>query len=453
MTKTDNLLNLEAERDFLSLLLNYPNTIIENSDKIYMDLMSDPFHKKILSKIKGNVLTDVPITLSAITGNSNEQQHLRDIFIRNISAEYFDTFYNILEECFICRSLKQIASDVGNKIEAEGVDVQSLVHNVRSSLDNLDEKKSTSIYKASDMIDSIIDNHEQMKIDVEDGKDILDGVVVQSPLQGLNDLLLTNGFSKGDFIVVAATPSTGKTELALNIASHASITEDKNVFIYSLEMDKESLVERILLEQSKVDSFNLMRGLITDSDLIKIKEGGKRIKDSGLIFEDNLSANLWDLIASIKKADNRYGLDMVIIDYLQLIDVPGKHDVQELTEITRVLKRESVRLKIPFLVLSQLSRTHLTEGREPDLRDLRGSGTIEQDADIVMFLYATNKEKKNTAFTKTKLILGKQRKGPIGEIYLENNKAIQTFTEVSQAKFGIRKTHDNPDNEVNDLPF
>jgi replicative DNA helicase len=242
--------------------------------------------------------------------------------------------------------------------------------------------------------------------------------VVVTPFKGLNKLLKKGGFPGGELVILAAAPSTGKSEMALNIASYTSMDEKKDSFIYSLEMRKEGLLERVLLSKSQINSMKLERGYITAKEHSQLCLAAEQIKASKLYFEDNLSADIFDVIASIRKVYNKYKLSLVIIDYLQLIKYPTKVGTRndELSAITRLLKHEAVRLNIPFLVLSQLSRRHIIEGREPDLHDLRDSGAIEQDADCVVFLHATPAERRKDVITKTKASMRKQRDGPVGEI-------------------------------------
>ena len=222
-------------------------------------------------------------------------------------------------------------------------------------------------------------------------------------------------------------------------------------------MKKESLLERILLAEACIESFKLERGKLTDADLVKLKTAATSLREMSLFFEDNVSGDIFDILTSIRKANAKNKLDLVIIDYIQLIKYPLKFSSRndELSAISRLLKQEAMRLDIPFIVLSQLSRRHLIEGREPNLHDLRDSGAIEQDADDVLFLHATLKERKKEFFTKTKILLGKQREGGTGELFTENKKALQTFVEITETDYSGKRSSKQKDeeNEDEDIPF
>lgn len=455
-----NSYNIEAEKDILSIILNEDGAFLKYSDQLSPNLFFDPFHQKVVGKMRKNLLEDVPIEISTLSSNINEQQIIRETKLRNKSGEFFDKFFAILEECRISRTLENLGNTILEDLHKDGAEPSNVLNKTKEMLDNFGSMQTSSIYSASDFIDSLIEEHEETYRLAQEGELLLKEGVVPTNLKGLNDLLLRGGLSGGDLVIIAARPSVGKSELAINLCSHAAIDKGMKGFFYSLEMSKEDLLERVIIERSKVDSFRLQRGLVTYTDIERIKAAGKAIKGSDIIFEDNISGNIYNMLSSIRKADMKYGLDFVIIDYVQLVDAGDSGNsgnrANEVAKVTRALKRESTRMGIPFIALSQLSRAHLIENREPDLRDLRESGSIEQDADVVIFLYATGAEIKKKDIAKTKAILGKQRNGPLGEVFLENQKSIQTFVEISESEFrkGERaKVKQENFEEDDDLPF
>lgn len=451
--------NIEAEMDILSVVLNTPEVLLEYSDKWRDSLFSDPFHRKLVDTIKENTIEGIPIEISTLSNNRNEQDQIRSIKLRDKDPQFFDVFYNVLEECMIHRELNKIKNEIGFKLEKEQTLIPSeLLHKVKIDLDGLDEVRATTIYKVDEVVDVVVDRYLQIYELAQSGEPYVSDHIIETPIAGMNKLLKRGGFVGGDVIIVAAPPSTGKSEFALNILHHNVKNCAKSGFIYSLEMKKESLLERVLLAESGVDSFKLERGKLTDADLLNLKNAANTLKGLNLFFEDNISGDIFDILTSIRKAHAKNKLDFVVIDYIQLIKYPLNAGTRndEVSSISRLLKQEAMRLNIPFIILSQISRRPLIEGREPNLHDLRDSGAIEQDADDVIFLHATLKERKKEFKCKTKLILAKQREGSTGEVYTENRKTIQTFVEIKESEYnsGSRNAHlNNEPEEDQDLPF
>lgn len=240
---------------------------------------------------------------------------------------------------------------------------------------------------------------------------------------GFTDLdYKTSGFQRSDLILVAARPSMGKTAFVLNIAEYMAFKQDRHVAIFSLEMSKEQLMNRLLSMESKVDSQSMRNGNLKDEDWAKLIESAGVIGDSNLIIDDTPGISIRELRSKCRKYKLEKGLDVVMIDYLQLMSGNGRSDSrqQEVSEISRSLKALARELNVPVIALSQLSRA--VESRtdhRPMLSDLRESGAIEQDADVVMFIYRDdyyNKDSENKGISE--IIIAKQRNGPIGTVNL-----------------------------------
>ncbi|MGD0456881.1 MAG: replicative DNA helicase [Terriglobia bacterium] len=238
---------------------------------------------------------------------------------------------------------------------------------------------------------------------------------------------MTSGLQPGELVVVAARPSLGKTALALNIASHAAIKHHKTVGLFSLEMSKESLVIRLLCSEAETDSHKLRSGFSSREDWNKLTRALGRLGDAPLLIEDTPALSIMQIRARARRLKMEKGLDLMIVDYLQLVSGQGRFEnrTQEVSYISRGLKSIAKELKVPVLALSQLSRAPEQRlGQRPQLSDLRESGSIEQDADVVIFIFRERKAAQESEAegevdrrgVEMKLIIGKQRNGPTGDI-------------------------------------
>ncbi len=261
---------------------------------------------------------------------------------------------------------------------------------------------------------------------------------------GFQDLdTLTTGLQKSDLVIVAARPSVGKTSLALNIAEHAAARDKRNVGVFSLEMSKEQLVLRLLSSVANIDSQRLRTGFLDELDFTRIAPAMNTLSEAPIYIDDTPNITTMELRTKARRLQAESGLDLVIVDYLQLMQssttTRDANRVQEVSEISRGLKALARELKVPVIALSQLSRQpEMRESKEPRLSDLRESGSIEQDADLVMFLW---REKERGADDQTtegevvKLKLAKHRNGPTGEIDLWFKKAQTRFVSYAGERF------------------
>lgn len=241
-----------------------------------------------------------------------------------------------------------------------------------------------------------------------------------------------SGFQPSDLILVAARPSMGKTAFVLNIAQYMAFRKDVTVAIFSLEMSKEQLVNRLLSLESKVDSQNIRTGNLEDEEWAKLIEGANIIGSSNMIIDDTPGISISELRSKCRKYKLEHNLGIIFIDYLQLMTGSGKRSEsrqQEISDISRSLKALARELNVPVVALSQLSRAvEQRPDHRPMLSDLRESGAIEQDADVVMFIYRDdyyNKDSENKNIAE--IIIAKQRNGPIGTINLVWSRTIQSL--------------------------
>ncbi len=257
---------------------------------------------------------------------------------------------------------------------------------------------------------------------------------------------LTSGLQPSDLVIVAARPSMGKTALAINMAENVSIIGGQPVAIFSLEMSREALLRRMLCSQSKVDSHKFRTGFLGKEDLTKIRNGLDALLQAPLYIDDTPGISLTEVRAKARRLKHTTGLGMIVVDYLQLMSAtaPGgkryENRTQEVSAISRGLKAIAKELKVPMVALSQLSRAPETRGtkdNEPKLSDLRESGSIEQDADVVMFIYRPEYYNRDdpTVENKAKIIIAKQRNGPTDTIQLAYIKQWTRFENLDRSEW------------------
>jgi replicative DNA helicase len=259
---------------------------------------------------------------------------------------------------------------------------------------------------------------------------------------GFNDLdEMTSGFQPSDLIIVAARPSMGKTALVLNIAQHVAIEENTPVAVFSLEMSKESLVQRMLTAEARVDSQLLRKGKLRDDEYPRIAKAAGILSSAPIWIDDTPGVSLLEMRSKARRLKAETDIGLVIVDYLQLMTGPtSENRQQEISMISRSLKALAKELHVPVLALSQLSRApeqRTGEGKRPQLSDLRESGAIEQDADLVMFIYrpevyeGLQDKDGNSLEGRAEIIVGKQRNGPTGSVNLYFHKSYTRFENYS----------------------
>jgi replicative DNA helicase len=255
---------------------------------------------------------------------------------------------------------------------------------------------------------------------------------------------MTAGFQKGDLIIVAGRPSMGKTALAMNFAQHAAIDKEVPVAVFSLEMSKESLVQRLLCAEGRVDAGRLRRGRLQDDEYARLATAAGHLNTAPIWIDDTPAITVLELRAKARRLASEVDLGLIIVDYLQLMSGPSNADnrQQEISAISRSIKAVAKELNVPVVALSQLSRApEQRTDRRPVLADLRESGAIEQDADLVLFVYREEVYRKPEDLVddagqsiegKAELIIGKQRNGPTGSLGLYFHKAYTLFESAAR---------------------
>lgn len=351
---------------------------------------------------------DVPPEISSM-------EFVRDLLAAVPTSANVKYYATIVSEKAVLRRLIKLNDEISNECYLNKEPVETILEDTEKRMFQLlQQRNSGEFVSIRQVVMNSLENIEK----ASKTKGTVTGIST-----GFTDLdYKTSGFQPSDLILVAARPSMGKTALVLNIAQHMAFKNDKHVAVFSLEMSKEQLMNRLLSMESKVDSQSMRNGNLKDEDWGKLIESAGLIGDSNLIIDDTPSISIRELRSKCRKYKLEHGLDIIMIDYLQLMSGSGKNESrqQEISDISRSLKAIARELSVPVVALSQLSRA--VESRpdhRPMLSDLRESGAIEQDADVVMFIYRDdyyNKDSENKGIAE--VIIAKQRNGPIGTVNL-----------------------------------
>ena len=454
--------NIEAEQSLIgSILLN--NEMFDEISLIVSNKnFYDPMHQKIFSAIEkliyGGMLAN-PITLKNYFENQKDELNIPDYLVKitkfSASSRQAYEYARLIYDLFVKRELIKISENIIDtaKLNELDNDGQSIIEDFEKSLFDLAEKGSFS--------SSLVKFDEAMKLTIEMASNAYkndEGIVgVPTGLTDLDERL--GGLHKSDLVIIAGRPSMGKTALATNIAFNAAkkIQEDgkkSTIAFFSLEMSSEQLSTRILAEQARIKSNDIRRGKISEEQFDKFIETSKNISELPLYIDETPAISIAALSNRARRIKRLFGLDMVVVDYIQLMRATNIKDgrVQEISEITQGLKALAKELSVPVLALSQLSRAvEQRDDKKPQLADLRESGSIEQDADVVMFVfreayYLQRKEptpatvehaewqaKMGDIANRAELIIGKQRHGPTGNVFLEFEEMFTKFKDIQNS--------------------
>ena len=463
--------NIEAEQGLLGAILLNNETFYEVIDTITIDHFYEPIHKLIfdvISKLisKGQIAT--PITLKnyfEIEKNLDEiggSNYLARLANSAVSLDFAKNYSKIIYDLAVRRGLYELGGKVQHNAIESDVDTKTedLIEDAEKSLYQISEKGSAQ-NKIKTFQSSVEEAIELAKKAYEKDSSV---VGISSDFTDLDSKL--GGFHPSDLIIIAGRPSMGKTSLATNIAfniaknAHLSKETDSSVLFFSLEMSSEQLARRILSEQARISSNDIRRGNLSENDLDNLVTVSKEVLEIPLYIDDTAAINIGTLTSRARRLKRKNGLGVIVIDYLQLLR-PSKTNrndsrVLEISEITQGLKALAKELNIPIIALSQLSRqVEQREDKKPQLSDLRESGSIEQDSDVVMFIFREEyyleknapspgtaefiewQQKMDEIHGQADLLIMKQRHGPTGNIKLS--------FEAKYTRFGnfISKDHTN----------
>ena len=325
-------------------------------------------------------------------------------------------YVKIVEEKSLLRSLIKAANDLIQLGYSQNEEIEKIIDNAEKKIFDIMQRKSQKGYES--IKDILVDSFTELQ-ELYNNKQHITGVAT-----GFIDLdNKTAGFHKSDLILIAARPAMGKTAFALNIATNAAINSNTPVVVFSLEMSKEQCANRILCAQAMVDSSKVQKGDITDDEWTKLAmASGELSESSGIFIDDTPGITAAEIRSRCRKLKTEKNIGLVVIDYLQLISGSGKASgrEQEIAEISRSLKILAKEIDVPVIALSQLSRApEARTDHRPMLQDLRESGSIEQDADMVMFIYRDDYYNPQTEQTNiAEIIIAKNRSGPVGTVEL-----------------------------------
>ena len=427
--------NLEAEQSVLGSLLIDRDAIIRvasyiKPDDFYVSANRTIF-QAILDLYNRREPTDF-ITLSDELDRRNALDsaggvaYLSDLLNTVPTAVHVEYYGRIVERTATLRRLIDAGSEIVAIGYQNGVESQDALDAAERAIFSVSQRRASKDFQSiAEVLDRFFDQIDYMQ------QHRGEVVGVATGFDGLDQL--TGGLQKSDLIIIAARPSMGKTALALGLAYGAAVQHGKTVGVFSLEMSAEQLVQRLLSTETGVDTHRLRLGQIDDNEWDRISRAFGRLAEANIFIDDSATANVMDVRSRARHLQAEHGLDLVIVDYLQLMSGRrGENRVQEVSEITRGLKGLARELNIPVVALSQLSRA--VENRaehRPLLSDLRESGSIEQDADIVMFIYREDKyddtsDKKGIA----EVIVAKHRNGPTGSVNLRFFEKTARFADL-----------------------
>jgi replicative DNA helicase len=432
--------SFETEQALLGTLLLRPGAIAEITDSISRDSFYSDKHKFVydaLSELfrKSDPIDAVSVSqtltqqglLSAIGGNN----YLAELTASVPSSSNLDYYARIVSDKAALRNLitvgdtlNQLGFDQGRDIEEILDDAEKLLFQVTQS------PKQTSYETMKDLVPKSWETIERLI--AADGE-------VRGVKTGFSTLdLKLSGLQNSDLIILAARPSMGKTALALDIARNAAVKNNAHVGFFSLEMSSEQLVDRMLSAESMVDLWKIRNPKqLGEDDRDKLMDGMSRLSKASLLIDDEATKTVNGIRASARRMKASKGLDLIVVDYLQLIHTTKNYDsmVNQVTEISRSLKSLARELEVPVLALSQLSRAVEARGGKPKLSDLRDSGAIEQDADVVMFIHREQKEEGGGRQLQAEILIEKHRNGPTGvaKVYFDEQRA--SFLDIDQSDF------------------
>ena len=452
--------NIEAEQAVIGSVLISNEIFDDISSIISADNFYDPIHQKIYSAVNNLIFKGMlanPITLKSYFENEKDDLNVPEYLIKitkfATSSRQSIEYSKIIYDMYVRRQLIKISENIIDDAKISNLDLsgQTIIENSEKVLYELAEKGSSS--------SALIKFNEAVKQTVNMASSAFkndDGIVgVPTGLKNLDDRL--GGLHKSDLIIIAGRPSMGKTALATNIAFHAAkkIQESGkkgSIVFFSLEMSSEQLSTRILAEQSRIKSNDIRRGKISEEQLEQFIETSKNISELPMFIDETPAISVAALSNRARRIKRLEGLDMIVIDYIQLMKASyalKEGRVQEISEITQGLKALAKELSVPVLALSQLSRAvEQRDDKKPLLSDLRESGSIEQDADVVMFVYRESyylkakeprpatvehaewQAKMNEVSHLAELIIGKQRHGPTGNVMLEFEEMFTKFKDA-----------------------
>lgn len=441
------MLNPSAMNEIIDII--QPNTFYAEKHRIIFTVMVDLFSK------------NEPIDLLSLSSALKDKGQLEQVGGRTYLADLTNSvpastnvkhYANIVYKKALMRKLIETGEYLATVGFSEtGEDVETLMDDAEKKVFSITgDPKGQKFVSIKQTVSEVWNEIERL----HEAKDELSGVPTGYP--ALDNILA--GLHKSDLIILAARPSVGKTTLALDIARNAAVKYKIPVGIFSLEMSANQLTQRMLSAQSHVDAWRLRTGKITrEEDFSKLRDSLNELSKAPIYIDDQAGNSIVKMKSVARRLKSEFGLGLIVVDYLQLMMTSKNHDsmVNQVTEISRSLKGLARELDVPVLALSQLSRAVESRGGKPRLSDLRDSGSIEQDADVVMFIHREDRAGTRTESESTgiaEVLVEKHRNGPLGKVELYFDEKNSTFLPIDKSSdYGAMQTPSNPDAAFNDF--
>ncbi len=436
--------NLEAEESILSAVLIDNDTLLDVLEVLAPEDFYKSAHQKIFAAVTELFSKNEPVDLVTLANILRSQNRLEEIGGASYLARLVDTvplavnaqhYAKIVHDKACLRRLIEKSNAIARRCFEDSDDVDNIIDFAESAIFEISENKiKPSFYHIGKIIEDNIDALEER----QGSKAMVTGVAT-----GFTKIdELTAGFQQSDLIILAGRPGMGKTAFALNIAKHAAVDANIPVALFSLEMSKEQLSMRMLSSEAKIDSSKMRRGFISQNDWMKITDAAGVLAEAPIFIDDSPNITALEIRTKSRRLKMDKNIGMIIVDYIQLMKGPASAERRdlEISEISRSLKALAKELSLPVVALSQLNRElEKRSDKRPQLSDLRESGALEQDADVVAFIYRDelyNKDENNPKKGTAEIIISKQRNGPTGFASL---KFWDTYT-----RFGNLSPQDYP---------
>lgn len=433
--------DLEVEQSVLGALLIDKNAIIKVADILTAKDFYSPAHENIFEAMVELYEKRQPVDILSLTSRLKEKNllteiggssYLADLTNKVPTASHVEHYAKVVKEKKILRDLIRTSAEITEEAFDTAKDVEELLDGIEQKIMAISQRSmSKNFVPVKEELKTAYDRIEQL----HQGKGQLRGI--PSGFDGIDNLL--SGFQKSDLIIVGARTSIGKTTLVLDVARNAAIKTGLPVGIFSLEMSREQVVDRLIAAESQVPLWKLRTGRITDDlEFEMIQNSLDRLSRVNIFIDDTPSPNIMQMRSMARRLQIEHGLGLLVVDYLQLISARTNSEnmVQQVTEISRGLKALARELNVPVIAVSQLSRgVDQRDNKIPRLSDLRESGSIEQDADVVILLYRKNQDKIDVAPEEqnlTQVNIAKHRNGPLGSIALRFDPERVTFRSIER---------------------
>jgi replicative DNA helicase len=432
--------NIEAEQSILGAILIDNDALPKALEILDPEDFYKLSHRKIFNSMTELFEKNEPIDLITLTDQLKKKDDLEavgDISYLSSLANMIPTAANIkyhahiVREKALMRGLVRSATDIASKVYEDNHDAEDLVDYAEKLIFEISDKRIKASFVT---LKQVIKDSFEMIEQLYSKKETVTGV--SSGFRDLDDL--TTGFQRGDLIIVGGRPSMGKTAFVLNIAQHVGLDLREPIAIFSLEMAKEQLAFRMLCSEAMVNSNSIRKGFIKKEDWHKLTSAASKLTDAPIFIDDSSGTTVLELRAKARRLKMEHGLSLVVVDYLQLMRGKGTFErrEQEISDISRSLKALAKELSVPVIAVSQLNRS--VESRRPPkpiLADLRESGAIEQDADVIIFLYRAEVYEKEAKKGLAEIIIAKQRNGPTGIVNLAFMSNCTRFMNMTDREF------------------